>query len=267
VETRTHSTVPRRHAQPTSANAGADPFARARFILRQDASSPPESCLVWDENQAKLLFVERSRRTARNLLALLSALVAFLVVVVSAGFLSGLILSNLDRPGSVKGMAASLSLLSAVAAAFVTTVALVPKRRLSVYRDEGKGDMLLQVEQDKKIQVLRATYTVTDPTGAVLARLSKDHLNDPFQERWTCRAADGALLCTIEKEATSRSLARRLLGPLLRRRPTRFVFRNGTHEIGGFAGQVVDVSQETQDVFDRRVALAIGLLLDTNARR
>ena len=222
---------------------------------------------MWDENQTKLLFVERSRRTARNLLALLSALVAFLVVVVLAMFLSGLILSTLDRPGAAKGMAAALSLCTGVAAAFATIVALVPKRRVSVYRDEGKSELLLQIEQDEKVQVLRATHTVTDPAGTVLARLTKDHLNDAFQERWTCRAADGALLCTIEKDATSRSLARRLLGPLLRHRPTRFVFRNGAHEIGGFGGHVVDVSPETQGVLDPRVALALGLLLDTSARR
>jgi len=253
---------------------GAELFERTRFFLRQKHFSLAETYFVWGENETKLLFVERPAHHARNLLALLGGFVSFCVAAVLAAFLCGELLSALDLAEAWRGAAAIFTLLAGTSAAFVTVVALVAKRHVSFYRAEDRGEVLLRVEQDSKFQVVTATYTVKDPDGAVLARLSKNHLYDAFRKRWHCHAADGALLCTVKEDSVLRSLARRLFGPLLGFLRTNFVFLSGEREIGRFDRQltlfdryVLDVSADTQGVLDRRVALAIGVMLDTGERR
>ena len=130
------------------------------------------------------------------------------------------------------------------------------------------------MEQDAKFQLFVATYTVKDPAGKVLALLSKNYLYNAIRKRWYCHAPGGALLCTIKEDSIVLSIARRLLGPMLGLLRTNFVLLSDGMQIGQFDRQftlfdryVLDVSSDMRGILDRRVALAIGVMLDTGESR
>lgn len=269
LDTRQTSAPARPIARP-----GSDVFDRARFFLRQKHFSLQESYFVWGENETKLLFVERPRHHARSFLSLFGAVAALLFGGILGFVVIRFALALFIEEESAEAVAALSAMLCGVAAAFVTGVALSAKRHVSFYRDESKAELLLQVEQDAKFQVLSATYTVKDPAGTVLARLSKRLLADVFRKHWTCHDRGGALVCTIKEDSILKSILRRLIGPLAGLLRTNFLLLDGAGEIGRFDRQltlfdryVLDVSKDTRGVLDRRVALAIGVMLDTGERR
>ncbi len=261
---------PQVHAAPAPlAHTGDATFERSRFLLRQKHLSLNEKYFVWDENGQKLLFVERPAHHLRRLLSILGAMVAFVVGL----FPVVLVADLLPEPLRSVGLAVVAPLV-AFSAAFAAGVALSVKRHVFFYRDETKRELLLKVEQDRKFSVIRATYTIKDPLDSVLGTLSKNYLYNVIRKRWNCASPFGDLVCVIKEDSLVLSIARRLLGPLFGLLRTNFVFLNGAKELGRLNRQftlldryVLDVSRDTEGVLDRRVALAIGVMLDTGERR
>lgn len=256
-------------ATPPAQRAQDDVFDRSRFLLRQKHFSLSEKYFVWDEGGHKLLLVERPRHHLRSILALVGA-VATLIVV---GFMVAAVAAAL--PESIQAVFVVFGILfGGLGTAIGMGVAISAKRHVYFYRDETKRELVLKVEQDRKFQFLSATYTVKDRAGAVLALLSKKYLYNMFRKRWYCNAPNGELVCVIKEDSILRSIARRLFGPLLGLLRTNFVFLCGDQEIGRFDRQftlldryVLDVTTDVTGVLDRRVALAIGVMLDTGEKR
>jgi uncharacterized protein YxjI len=268
----TPSAPPARTDAPKTAS---DVFDRSRFFLRQKHFAISEKYFVWSEHEEKLLFVERPAHLGRRLLMVVGAVASFIVTVLLViAVFTGLNIV-LGAPGGVlKDVSTVAAPILGLAAMLVTIMALMPKRHVTFYRDDTKKEPLLRVEQDRKFQFLTATYTVKDAAGAVLARLSKNYLYNVIRKRWYCHDAKGALLSTIKEDSIILSIARRLLGPMLGILRTNFVFLSGETQIGKFDRQftlfdryVLDVSDDTKGVLDRRVALAIGVMLDTGEKR
>jgi uncharacterized protein YxjI len=272
--TRTAPPPPRaltRPAAPLADEVLDGAFARDRFLLRQKAFAINQKYEVWDEQGQPILFVERPAHLARNLGGMLAGLVAG-GLVLGVGFLLLRLLFG-DDPQQMGLLVLSVVILLAAAGAAVVVVAtaLGAKRHITFYRDASKGERLLEVLQDEKWAILVQHFTVQDAAGRPFARFTKNFLWDILQKRWLCDALDGSPLC-VAKEEFWHALLSRTLGKLF---PMSFNFYTPEGaQIGVFNRKftlldryVLDLTGDPRRSLDRRVALAMGVMLDTGERR
>ena len=248
---------------PAVVQAQADPvFDRDIFLLRQQMLRISEKYDVGDEQGHKIVFVERPAHFLRNFGALLAGLVAGITTFALLGALGGVFIL--------------LAVFGGFAALFAVGIALSAKRHVTFYRDASKRERLLDVLQEKKFQPITATYTVRDAKGKPLARLGKNYLYNFFRKRWYVHAPDGSLAYLAKEDSIILSLLRRVLGPFFGLLRTNFVIlQAGSDEIMGefkrrftiLDRYVLDMSADRQRLVDRRVALALGVMLDTGERR
>ncbi|HYE02603.1 MAG TPA: hypothetical protein VD963_05145, partial [Phycisphaerales bacterium] len=209
----------------------------------------------------------------RALLAALGALALFGVAGVA------LAMSLPDRSALAPWVAIGGFGLGVVACVAIG-VALSPKRHVTFYADATKGRPLLRVYQDRRWQLPVATYTIADGADQLLAILRKNVLHDLVRRKWQVIGPDGSLLCHAQEEASIfRCLARRVARQYV---PVRinFVFLTPPEpgrpaaRLGVFNRKltlldryVLDLSADRAERLDRRVALALGVMLDSAERR
>lgn len=251
--------------------ASIDPlFDRDKFLLRQKHMAINEKYAVWDENGTPLLFVERPTHLFRNLLAILAGFVAggtvFTMTALSVGAL----------PESLKELFVFCGIMLGFAAVFAVYIWLEKKRHVEFYRNENKTDKVLRVIQDAKFQLINATYTVTDGGGNLVGTFRKNHLRDIFRKQWQCRDKRGLPLFVAREDSIIKSFLRRLLGPMLGLLRLNFVYCDPENYdiLGEFNRSftildryVLDMGQDARNRIDRRLALAMGVMLDTGEKR
>jgi len=259
--------VPSPEQEEIPVQRGEPPFDRDVYLLRQHVVAISEKYSVCDENNNPILFVERPVYLARGILAIFAGiLVLGLSMVVFA--LLGEVLNQewLLAVGIVVGAVLT----------FVVIFAIVPKRHVTFWRDQSRTEKLLEILQDRKIMPIVATYTVRDPSGNILARLRKNDLTNLIRRKWSCYRPDGSLWCVAKEDSLILSLLRRLIGPLFGILRTNFIICDpDTDEVIGefnrkftlFDRYVLDLRADRDVLLDRRVALALGVMLDTGERR
>jgi len=251
----------------------ADPvFDRDLFLLRQQMLKISEKYDVADEQGHNIIYIERPAHLLRNLGALLAAIVAWGVVF--AAF--SVVADQTPRGSAAQGILILLGVVLSFVAAFAVGIPLSAKRHVTFYRDGSKRDRLLEVLQDKKWQPITMTYTVRDFRGKPLAHLGKNWLYNLVRRRWYVYGPDQWLRYIAKEDSVILSLLRRFLGPLFGVLRTNFIIlRPDSDEvIGEFKRKftildryVLDMSGDPQRLMDRRVALALGVMLDTGERR
>ena len=254
------------------ATAEGDPaFDRDTFLLRQQMLKISEKYDVCDEQGNKIVFVERPAHLLRNLGAVLVSMAIIFGGIVG---LSALPASTTQSP--VMAWAVVAAMIAIIVGAFAAGIALSVKRHVTFYRDESKREKLLSILQDKKFQPITMTYTVRDARGRPLAKLGKNWLFNAIRKRWYVWAPDGRVLFLAKEDSVILSLLRRFLGPLFGILRTNFIFLPaGTEDvIGEFKRKftildryVLDMTSDPQNLMDRRIALALGVMLDTGERR
>lgn len=246
-------------------------FNRDIFLLRQKHFAINQKYQVSDEQGNPILFVERPTYFWRQVLALVGAYAVTSVLYMGA--MAGVVAVSAEGENGVPGMVVFL-LLPVV---FVTVaMALSKKRHVTFYRDEGKREKLLDILQDKKIEFPTRTYTIRDAAGKPLASLKKNYLSNIFRKRWVMRSPGGSVMYVAKEDSIILSLLRRVLGPLYGLLRTNFLITRGLGNtvIGEFKRKftildryVLDLSADRRRDFDRRLALALGVMLDTGERR
>ena len=247
-------------------------FDRDIFLLRQQLLRISEKYDVGDEKGNNIIYIERPAHLLQNLGAVLAAFAAAILL-----FVAFVAIAEQTPVGSA---ARAILLILGTVLAFVALIAVgVPlsaKRHVTFYRDGSKRDRLLEVLQDKKWQPITATYTVRDFRGKPLARFAKNIFSNFIRKRWDIRAPDGRLQYVAKEDSVILSLLRRFLGPLFGLLRTNFIILRPDSEdvIGEFKRKftildryVLDMSGDPQRLMDRRVALALGVMLDTGERR
>ncbi len=246
-------------------------FNRDMFLLRQKHLSINQKYQVSDENGTPILWVERPTYFWRTLIALIGGWMAMMAVYV---FGMGLAAASADQ-GAIGGLALIVILLAPVAFV-VVAMALSKKRHVTFYRDESKTQKMFDVLQDKKVQFPMRTYTVRDASGTALASFKKNYLYNIFRKRWEMRSPGGNVMCVAKEDSIILSLLRRVLGPLFGLLRTNFIITRGEGEmvVGEFKRKltildryVLDLSPDRRRDLDRRLALALGVMLDTGERR
>src|SRR5436309_158900 len=246
-------------------------FDRDVFLLRQQMLRISEKYDVADEQGNKIVFVERPAHLLRNLGAILAGIVA---AAVGGGLLGGL--ADMAKGSAFEDVLVLVAALGAVTVFFVVAVGLSAKRHVTFYRDQTKRGKLLEVLQDRKWQPITATFTVRDAAGRPLALLRKNYLFNLVRKRWYVNAPNGTTLYMAKEDSIILSLLRRLLGPLFGLLRTNFVIVRGDSDdvVGEFNRKftildryVLDLKADRNRLLDRRVALALGVMLDTGERR
>ncbi len=253
-------------------------FDRDRFLLRQKMISISEKYVVWDDQQRPILFIERPAHFWRNVLgALLAALVFSLTFGGSAAI--GAAISQTIQPSWVGFLVIAVLMALSLFLTILLVINLSPKRHISFYTDESKQELLLQVLQDKKFQPIVATYTVLTAEGEPLAQMKKNYLFNFFRKRWDVLDVRGNSVLVAREDSLLLSLLRRVLGPMLGFLRANFILvvpQAGNTELTRgefnrnltlFDRYVLDLSRDRPRMIDRRLAIALGVLLDTGENR
>ena len=252
----------------------ADPvFDRDIFLLRQKVVAIKQKYAVSDEKGQQILYVERPAHAFRNLLATFAGLLA----AVPLGILTVWGADAVERSGN-----ANASVVIAIAGFFLAFVTLVVvgiglsrKRHVSFYRGQQKGEKVLEVLQFKKFEFLTSTFVVCDAAGQQLAILRKNVFSNIFRKKWKLDTMAGQPILVAHEDSIILSLMRRLLGPFFGLLRTNFILVDPSGNLlGEFQRKLtildryaLDLRPDANRRLDRRLALAVGVVLDTGERR
>lgn len=164
-------------------------------------------------------------------------------------------------------------------------IQIIPRRaNINVFADDGATQHMLTLHQEHVFELIRREYTVLDEqTGKRVGFASRHNLKSWFRRRWDVTDASGAQF-VVRENSTVMTVIRRaidwipyvaIIGLLI---PTNFeVFAAdpaGLTRLGTFNRKrsitdkyVMDLSEDRGRRFDRRLAVAMGLLLDTAEAR
>jgi len=259
-----------RAGQTARVSSGADPaFERDVFLLRERVLTITSKYEVWAEDATPILYVERPTYLLRTVLA-------YLLGTIAAGVVLSWALALARAAGEGPDALVALGGYALSAAAFVVvSMSARPLRHVTVYRDDSRAAILLRVLQDQRFAVLTRSYTVITAGAEVLARLRKRYVHNIVRKRWYVETAAGQLVALAIEDSIVLSLLRRVLGSLFGLLRTNFVL---VHPDGRVLGEfnrkftlldryVLDLTADPQRHLDRRVALALGVMLDTGERR
>lgn len=134
-------------------------------------------------------------------------------------------------------------------------------------------DMQHEVMSIKTPQMLDfgATYSVTDSrTGGMIGQLQRKGLKSLLRDEWNVIDANGRPLAKIVEDSTGLAIARRLIGDLASLiLPQSFHLEDNGHTLCTYQQNrnpfvkrlTVDLTPDTGNVIDSRLAIAAGILL------
>lgn len=254
-------------------------FDRDRFLLRQKRLAINEIYDVRDDRDASLLYVRRPTYPFRRILAILAGIFVAIVLLAASVIIPVELFGGADAGKSpLLGLATLAGTLLSMVAGFFTIVGLSPKRHVSFYRDPSRQECVLEVKQDSKFMPIRMNFTVVDPKTGPIGRMSKNVLFDLFRKRWRVSGPEGIPICTAFEDSIILALLRRFLGTLFGLLRTNYLIVRGADADGERLGEfnrkltlfdryVLDLTADPLRSLDRRLAVALGVMLDTGERR
>jgi uncharacterized protein YxjI len=267
-------TTNRAPGEKLSPKSQADPvFDRDVFLLRQKALAIREKYAVSDEAGQQILYVERPAHAFRNLLATLAAVIVAVIVMAPVIAMADAI----ERGGSPNGavVVAIVGVILALAALVIVGVGLSKKRHITFYRGDKKGEKVLEVLQFKKFEIITATFVVQDAHEQPMAILKKNMLSNILRKRWRATTMDGLPILEAKEDSMILSLLRRLLGPFFGLLRTNYILLDPTGKLVGEFNRkftildryALDMKADANRNIDRRLAIAVGVVLDTGEKR
>lgn len=255
---------------PAAAVGGGEPgFDRDVFLFRERLLTITSKYEVQAADGTPILYVERPTYLLRAVFAYILGTIAAMLTLV---WLTTLVRSVGQDVAAVIVLA---GFVVAPAAFLVVSMSVRPLRHVTVFRNESRAEILLRVLQDQRFAVLTRTYTVVTAGGEILARLRKRYVHNIIRKRWYVETPTGHVVALAIEESIVLSLLRRVLGSLFGLLRTNFLF---THLDGTILGEfnrkftildryVLDLTSDPHRYLDRRVALALGIMLDTGESR
>jgi uncharacterized protein YxjI len=255
---------------PPQAVAGAEPaFDRDVFLFRERLLTITSKYEVQAADGTPILYVERPTY-------LLRAVFAYMLGTIAATLTLVWITTLVRSVGHELGTLIVLAGLALAPAAFlVVSMSVRPRRHVTIYRNESRAEILLRVLQDQRFALLTRTYTIVTVGGEILARLRKRYVHNVIRKRWYVEGPTGGVVALALEESIVLSLLRRVLGSFFGLLRTNFLV---IHPDGTVLGEfnrkftildryVLDLAADSQRHLDRRVALSLGIMLDTGEGR
>lgn len=165
-------------------------------------------------------------------------------------------------------------------------VQFIPRRaNISVYADDSKTQLVMLLEQEHVFELRRREYTVIDKiSGEQVGRLSRDNIRAWLRRSWNIEDASRSMIGICREDTKIMSAVRRIvdwipyIGILGMAIKTDFhillVDGAGETRIGTFVRKlglrdkyVLDLKDDPARRLDRRLAVALGVLLDTAEAR
>lgn len=164
------------------------------------------------------------------------------------------------------------------------------RAHITVYHDDAARDAVLVIRQDHGYAALKREYTLLDAkTNEEIARLSRHNLKSWLRRHWAVSAPDGTEIAHAREDTALMAGLRRaaelilafvpfggILGAAVRTnfRMSRIDRDGGEVHAGTFNRKLsigdkykLDLSDDPLRQFDRRIALALGIMLDTGEAR
>lgn len=226
---------------------GGGPFSQTRYRFTTGLRAGEVAPVRGDDGQVLL-----SYRSFASAIGVVATLVSGIVML--AGLAAVLFLIAEGAPARA-AVALVLTLIFAVCIAM-----LVPRINVTLY-DENHPALTLSQRAVFPI----ATYIISAPNGTTLAEVRRTFLSRIGRNRWTI-SQEGRLLGEAVEESWGRAVVRKVLGKFSRTFETNLRLEHG----GLPAGQIlrrpdaqgtVDVLELTNDALDRRVAVAVAMLV------
>jgi len=266
--------IVRRAAPAAPLRTDSDPaFMLDRYLFQQRMLAVSEKYDLQDEHGKQVLFVERPAHALRNLGATLAGVVAAIAL---GALIFGIVF---QLPKSVQDNTAvvvltfTLGLALPLVVLILVATALGRKRDTGFYRDQTRTEKLLEIRQDQKFSWFTPTFTVVDAQGKVLALINKNLLMELFRKQWIVRDPRGNVMLIAKEDSILRAILRRFVSQLVL---LNFILCRGESDevIGEFNKKfsvrdryVLDLTRDHNRRLDRRIAVALGVLLDTGERR
>lgn len=240
------------------------PFpVRDLYLFRQQALALSPTYDVYDAEGAAVLHVVRPILYGRTFLALLANLATL-------GYFALLTLWGYRYHPAAPFILVPMGLVAARAAGLLVE----PYRHVYVFSDETREHLLLAILQERKLVIVTAPYTLVDADGLELARFTKNYVYNIVRKRWRMTTSDGEPLADAWEDNIAKSVLRRVVGPLYGILRTNFVITREGTKLGEFNRKltifdryVLDLGADPERLLDRRVAIAMGILLDTGESR
>jgi hypothetical protein len=137
---------------------------------------------------------------------------------------------------------------------------------IRVYSDESKQNEVLAIKTQAIVDV-SATYEVHDnTTGQKVGSLRRKGLKSILKDEWEILDPQGLVMGRVEEDSALMATLRRFLTNLI---PQKYTFFFNGQRVGEFRQHfnpftyhaTLDLSQDPSRSFDRRLALAAGILL------
>ncbi len=235
--------------------------------VRQKVLAISQTYYVTDAQDTPRFFVVRPPRLA------VTMAVGFLLSLVNLAILISVV--NYVMTAGLQALPVGLGVM--IVSGYVLGIVgllLAPYRHIEVFSDESRAWRILTITQDNKIGLTR-DYTLYDCLGGEVARFRRGTLRSVLRRDWRLEAPDGTLLGHVREDSWPRALLRRYLGPLYGLLRTNFNFYNADGEwVGKYDRKltlldmyVLDMNGDPDRTIDRRVTLAMAILLDTGETR
>lgn len=261
--------APRPGARPLPSPDVDPAFDRDVFLLNQRAFTITSQYEVWGDDGKALAYVERPTYPVRTAIAWLAGIFAAASV---ASWTVRLLEDRAEALGGIFGLA----LVGVTVATFaVVMMSVRPLRHVTIYRDSSRREPLLRVVQEQRVAVLTRTYRVVTVTDEPLARFRKVYVHNLVRKRWYVEDRAGAVDALAIEDSIVLSLLRRVLGTFFGLLRTNFLIQAADGAVLGefnrkftlFDRYVLDLRSDVERRLDRRIAVALGIMLDTGERR
>ena len=240
-------------------------FNGDKFIFQRKWPFILQKFDVIDEFNVPLFYVEQAVNGPQNFFAVIIGIVAgfiiwFTFLLSTASISDGNLLTFLDRSGIVGGLTGCI----------IIAVAFSQKKSFTVYLDCMKKEKILCISKEKKFSFPKDNYIVEDVDGQLLIIVQKNLLYF-LHSYWKCYQPDGAILCIIRGEDWFEILQRKLfissLHPkwVILDKQQKFIWGDFYKRFYIFGHSSLDMSLDTLQIIDRRIALAIGILIEISA--
>jgi hypothetical protein len=188
--------------------------------------------------------------TYRSFASIVGVIAAFLAGIVAVAGAAGVLLL-FTQGAPLRAIVALVLTL-----AFTLLIAmLVPRTNVTLYEENRPALTIAQ-----RAVFPSATYVVTTPNGTRLAELRKTVFSRLGRNRWTIHH-EGRTLGEAREESFSGAILRKLFGKFSRRFETNLRITCGGMEVGSIVRRPTDVLELTGDALDRRVAVALAVMV------
>jgi predicted Zn finger-like uncharacterized protein len=258
--------------EESAATGGIHPhFLHDIFFIKQQVLRVNENYDIMNENKEKLFYATRPTFILATCGVLILGGFIFVACLLAFSFLADLMFG---KDGTVIGVL--IGMVVGFFGLLGIAVWLYPKRHISVYVDESKAQLLLEIKQDKKLELVNATFTIIDPQVGIIGHLKKNYLMNLIRRQWQILDANGELIAHAKEDSIILSLLRRMLGHMFGLLRTNFIFEFPDSEkiFGEYNRKftltdqyVMDLKKDRKRRFDRRIAIGMAIMLDTGERR